>query len=380
MDIESEKKLIDLLKKDRKKVLQILTNILKDFDGKMEFSNELLKELFIKKRIKEIDGDKKLISEFIIDEETENLYKYFNFKDFTYDNLYSNSKTLDLMRNNKIIFDTKNIINKNANHYNLQEIIIKGNFDGWNIENSNFTGCIGLPKINPSKTSNKSIKNAKLGNTFILGNCNDVDITGTSFENAKISDDFYIDLQKVKNKDLTNANFSGVKLIGSFDDTIIFGTNFNNCQTELVLNLNKINPGCKKILKYNNFGGITFEGNLTEFELNYNDFTNSKNAIINFDNSNIAHISSKGNNFSDVTFKNIHKASKTFIYDNNFKNAIILYNSYNCEYELNWYKQIKNKNYLDGIIIKNEDEQLEYEIKKIINPEIIKQKIKKMES
>ena len=208
------------------------------------------------------------------------------------------------------------------------------------------------------------------------------DVISISADNPIISDDFTIDPQKVKNKDLTRTTFSGVKLIGSFDNTIINGTNFNNCQTELVLDLNKINPGCKKVLKYNKFGGITFKGDLSDFELDSNDFTNSKNAIIDFDNSAYIHISSKGNIFSDVTFRNIRRVSDHFLFDNrnNFTNATISYNSYNCEYELNWYNKIKNSKNFKDIILINEDRELEEEVKQIINPEITKQKIKKMES
>ena len=387
MDIETAKKLIKLLKKDRKKVLQILTNLFKDFDGRIEVPNELLEEIFIKKETKEIDGKETLISKFIVNKETENLYKYFDFNDFKYENLFIEQeryedKTLDLMRDNNITFYTNNIVNKKANNCNFKNIIINGNFDGWDIEGSSFIYCIGLPEINPCKTSNKSIKNVKLGNTIVTGNCDYVDITGASFENAIISDDFTIDPQKVKNKDLTRTTFSGVKLIGSFDNTIINGTNFNNCQTKLVLDLNKINPGCKKVLKYNKFGGITFKGDLSEFELDSNDFTNSKNAIIDFDNSAYIHISSKGNIFSDVTFRNIRRVSDHFLFDNrnNFTNATISYNSYNCEYELNWYNKIKNSKIFKDIILINEDRELEEVVKQIINPEITKQKIKKMES
>ena len=51
MDNEATKKLIDLIKKDRKKVLQILMNLFKNFNGRIKVPNELLEELFIKKEI-----------------------------------------------------------------------------------------------------------------------------------------------------------------------------------------------------------------------------------------------------------------------------------------------------------------------------------------
>ena len=47
MDKETAEKLINLLKNDRKKVIQILINILEDFDGKLKVPSELLEELFI---------------------------------------------------------------------------------------------------------------------------------------------------------------------------------------------------------------------------------------------------------------------------------------------------------------------------------------------
>ena len=393
MDNEATKKLIDLIKKDRKKVLQILMNLFKNFNGRIKVPNELLEELFIKKESKTINGEEILISEFIVTEDNKQLYNFFNFEDFKYENLYIKAdkidgNTLDLMRNNGIPFYTNNIINKKINNQQFKDIIIDGNFDGWNIEGDDFTGCIGSPKINPNKTSNKSIKNVILKDTTVSGNCNEVDITGASFENAVISKEFSINPQKVKNKDLSRAVFSGVKLIGSFDGTIINGTNFNNCETDLVLNLDKIDTDYEKKsryskeLKYNKFGGITFKGNLTEFELISNDFTGSKNAVIDFDKLAHIHISSKWNNFSDVTFKNIHRVSEHFIFDNGnkFANAIVLYNSFNCDYELRWYEQISGIDDYEKIKMINEDEIIEEEIKQIINPEIEKQKTKKKKS
>ena len=387
MDKETAEKLINLLKNDRKKVIQILINILEDFDGKLKVPSELLEELFIEKTKKKINEEEKQVSTFIVDSETKKLYKYFDFSDFTYENLYINTdktsyNSLDIMRDNNIVFATKKIINKVARNCNFENIRIEGNFDGWNIELSNFERCMGLPTINPNKTSNKSITGVTLGNTKVSGNCDGVDITGASFLNAVIDKDFSINPQTIKDKDLRRTILSGVKLVGSFDEATINSTNFKGCQTELILNLDKINPGSKKELKYNNFGGITFEGDLTEYELESNDFTGSKNAVIDFSKYSYIQISSKWNNFADVTFKNMYRAGEHFLFDNNneFANSYVSYNSYNCGPELRWYNNAKNTKGFKKIIMINEDQEIEEEIKRIINPEIIKQKIKKMES
>ena len=322
MDKETAEKLINLLKNDRKKVIQILINILEDFDGKLKVPSELLEELFIEKTKKKINEEEKQVSTFIVDSETKKLYKYFDFSDFTYENLYINTdktsyNSLDIMRDNNIVFATKNIINKVARNCNFENIWIEGNFDGWNIELSNFERCMGLPTINPNKTSNKSINGVTLGNTIVSGNCDDVDITGASFLNAVIDKDFSINPQTIKDKDLRRTILSGVKIVGSFDGATIGSTNFKGCQTELILHLDKINPGSKKELKFNNFGGITFEGDLTEYELESNDFTGSKNAVIDFSKYSYIQISSKWNNFADVTFKNMYRAGEHFLFDNN---------------------------------------------------------------
>ena len=387
MDKETAEKLINLLKNDRKKVIQILINILEDFDGKLKVPSELLEELFIEKTKKKINEEEKQVSTFIVDSETKKLYKYFDFSDFTYENLYINTdktsyNSLDIMRDNNIIFSTKNIVNKVARNCSFENICIEGNFDGWNIELSDFGGCMGLPTINPNKTANKSINGVTLGNTIVSGNCDGVDITGASFLNAVIDKDFSINPQTIKDKDLSRTILSGVKIVGSFDGATIGSTNFKGCQTELILHLDKINPGSKKELKYNSFGGITFEGELNEYELESNDFTGSKNAVIDFSKYSHIQISSKWNNFADVTFKNMYRADEHFLFDNNneFANSYVSYNSYNCGPELRWYNNAKNTKGFKKIIMINEDQEIEEEIKRIINPEIIKQKIKKMES
>lgn len=387
MDKETSERLIVLLKKDRKRVVQILINMLNDFDGKLKVPNKLLEELFIIKEKKKIDEDEIQVSMFNVEPDTMKLYKYFDFSDFTYENLYIDTNnysrnSLDIMRDNHIIFSTHNIINKKAYNCNFKDIYIDGDFDGWDIESSNFEGCLGLPKINPNKTSNKSIKNVKLGNTIVSGNCDDVNIIGASFLNAIISAKFSINLQKIKNKDLSRTILSGAELTGSFDGTIINNTDFRNCKTKLILHLDKIHSNSTKELKYNYFGGITFEGDLAEYELVSNDFTGSKNAVIDFNKVSFIQTSSKWNNFADVTFKNIYRAANHFLYDNNnkFANSYISYDSYNCSSELKWYENLKEAASFKDIILINEDKELEDEIKKIIKPEIIKQKIKKMES
>ena len=387
MDKETSERLINLLKKDRKKVIQILINILEDFDCKLKVPNELLEELFIKKEKKKIDEEEKQVSMFIVDSETKKIYNFFDFSDFTYEDLYINTErssdnSLNIMRDNNIVFSTKNIINKVARNCNFENICIKGNFDGWNIELSDFGGCMGLPTINPNKTANKSINGVTFGNTIVSGNCDGVDITGASFLNAVISKDFSINPQTIKDKDLSRTILSGVKIVGNFDGATIRSTDFRGCKTELLLHLDKINPGSNKELKYNYFGGITFEGDLAEYELVSNDFTGSKNAVIDFNKVSFIQTSSKWNNFADVTFKNIYRAGNHFLYDNNnkFANSYISYDSYNCSSELRWYENLKEAANFKDIILINEDKELEDEIKKIIKPEIIKQKIKKMES
>ena len=75
MDKETAEKLINLLKNDRKKVIQILINILEDFDGKLKVPSELLEELFIEKTKKKINEEEKQVSTFIVDSETKKLYK-----------------------------------------------------------------------------------------------------------------------------------------------------------------------------------------------------------------------------------------------------------------------------------------------------------------
>ena len=391
MDRETAERLIVLLKKDRKRVIQILTNLLKDFDGRITVPNELLEELFIKKTKKVVNKKDETISEFIVDPNVLKLYKYFDFGKFTYKNLYINidkdkNNTLNIMRDNDIIFYTDNIINKRATGCKFKDIFVSGNFNDWNIENADFTGCLGFPKINPSKTSNKSIANVQLADTIVLGDCDNVDITGASFENATIFKGFVINPQKVKGKNLSRTKLKGVEIVGSFDKSIIDTTDFTGCTTDLVLNLDKINYGKKKKLSYNKFSGITIEGNLVEFELSNNDFTGSINAVMDFDKSSYVQISSKWNNFSDVTFKNMYKADQSFLYMNNnkFDNACILYNSFNKSSETCWYSRAiddtETRKAIEKITMINEDEEIEKEIKSIIGPEIIKQKVKKMES
>ena len=388
MTKENTKKMIYLLRKNREKTLQVLINYLKDTNVRIKIPNELLEELFIKKQEIEIDPKTKkttYISKFILDSKTKKLYKHFNFSDFKYNNLFIDSnETLDIMRENQITLYTKDIFNKKLTHCEFKGIKIDGKFNGWIIEGSNFSECLGKPEINPKELADKSLHNVNLKDTHVVGNCNDIDVSGTSFKGADISEDFYLNPQKVKAKSLIGTKLSGVKIKGSFDGINILNTDFSDCITDLILDLDKLNLSVEYELKYNVFKGITLKGDLTKFKLYSNDFTGAKNASIDFATNSHIQTSSSSNIFTDVEFKNMHKASDYFLFENNnnFSKSYLIYDAYNCEKELKWYNKImSNKDYkyysMENIILVNEDKTLEQEIENIFSQEIKHQKEQK---
>ena len=394
MTKENLEKIINLLRKNREKTIQVLLNLLRDTNMRIKVPNELLEKLFIQKQKIEVDkksNKSKYISKFITDSKTKELYKYFDFSDFKYKDLHIETKgfnesTLDIMRDNHITFYPQNIYNKELTYCELKGINIDGNFSGWNIEGSNFSGCIGYPEINPEKLSNKSLHGVNLKNAIVVGKCNNVDVTGASFKGAIVNNDFYLNPQRVKGKSLVGTKLSGVRIKGSFDGINIFNTDFSGCETDLVLDLDKLNLDSKNELKYNNFNGITLTGDLSNYKLDSNNFTGSKNAVIDFNTNSHIQISSSNNIFADVEFKNMHKASEHFLFgnNNNFTNSYIIYDAYNSQRELAWYNKImadkEYRHFIENIKLVNEDELLENEIMGIIEPEIEKQKKKTKKS
>lgn len=389
MTKENIEKIIHLLRSNRDKVIKILHNLLKDSNERIKVPNELLEEIFLKKQKIVIDpktNKTKEISKFIIDSNTKELYKYFDFSDFKYNDLYLetrliNDSTLSIMKNNSITLYTKNIFNKQLTYCELNGINIDGNFDGWIIDGANFSGCSGLPEINPENLANRSLNGVNLKDTLVTGKCNNVNVSGASFKGAKLNESFYFNPQRVKDKSLVGTKLAGVKITGGFDGVTILNTDFTDCITDLVLDLDKLNTKSKE-LKYNTFKGITLKGDLGKFRLDSNDFTGSKNAIIDFKSNSHIHISSCNNIFTDVEFRNLHKASEYFLFGNNndFTNSYLIYDAHNCEKELQWYHRFMNerdyRHFIEKIKLINEDEFLELEIKKIIDAEIEEQKKK----
>ena len=201
-------KLINLLKKDREKVIQVITNILKDNNKRIIVPQELLDALFIIKETRKINNQPVIISKFDTNKNVLELYKHFDFSNFTYSNLVlnaSNNSILKLMREHGIILYPQDIYDKEASYCKFKDIIIEGKFDGWDIEGADFKGCKGTPIINPEKL-NGYFDGVNAAGVTIIGGCNDVLITGTSFENAIIDKDFFIDPQKIRYKSLANNN------------------------------------------------------------------------------------------------------------------------------------------------------------------------------
>lgn len=287
------------------------------------------------------------------------------------------------MREHGIILYPQDIYDKEARYCKFKDIIIEGNFDGWDIEGANFEGCKGTPIINPEKL-NGYFDGVNAAGVTIIGGCNDVLITGTSFENAIIDKDFFIDPQKIRYKSLANTKLAGVTIKGSFDGVKIYRTNFKGSNVLNPINLDTIKTENNGKLVGNNFNGITFEGELSRFDLIENAFNNSTGAVIDFSKNDNG--LSRNNDLTDVIFKNINEANEEFLFasfkNNNIVDAVIIYDAYNAEKEIAWYNSYlqKDQSYKIPKKIINQDELLENEIKEIFKDEIAIQKKKTMKS
>lgn len=386
MTKENTEKLINLLKIDRKKVIQIIKNLLKDNEKRITVPQELLEEIFIIKETRKINNKPVIVSKFDTNENVLELYKYFDFSNFKYSNLVLNATSdntiLNLMRKHNIILYPQDIYDKEATHCNFKDIIIEGKFDGWDIEGADFKGCRGNPIVNPEKLSG-GFDYVNAAGVKIVGGCNDVLITGTSFENAIIDKYFFIDPQKIRYKSLAKTKLAGVTIKGSFDGVKIHKTNFKDSKVLSPINLDKIKTENNGKLEGNNFNGITFEGELSRFDLIGNLFNGSTGAVIDFEKNDNS--LSKNNDLTNVIFKNIHKANNDFLFaslkNNTIIDAVVIYDAYNAENEISWYN-----NYSQQIPYRipkqfiNQDELLENEITDIFEDEIAIQKKKTMKS
>lgn len=384
MTKENTEKLISLLKKDREKVIQVILNLLKDNEKRITVSQELLEEIFIIKETWKINNKPVIVSKFDTNKNVLELYKYFDFSNFKYSNLvFTRDKTiLNLMRKHNIILYPQDIYDKEGSYCKFKDIIIEGKFDGWDIRGADFKGCKGNPIVNPEKL-NGGFDYVNAAGVKIVGGCNDVLITGTSFENAIIDKDFFIDPQKIRNKSLANTKLAGVTIKGSFDGVKIHKTSFKDSKVLNPINLDKIKTENNGKLEGNNFNGITFEGELSRFDLIGNSFKGSTGAVIDFKKNDNG--LSKNNDLTNVIFKNIHKANKDFLFaslkNNTITDAVVIYDAYNAEKEIAWYN-----NYSQQIPYRipkqfiNQDELLENEVKDIFEDEIAIQKKKTMKS
>ena len=391
-------KLIKLLKEDRKRILTILLEIFEKVNGRLKVPNELLKEIFLENTYIKTNGEKHDITKLRCDDLTMQLYKYFDFSKFTYSNLCviyntnnpnNNQTTLQIMRDNNIIFYTDKIYNKDCNSAIFKGIIIQGNFDNWKIENTDFENCFGNPIIHPECLLDKSLYGVKLADTYISGNCDDVLVESASFKGAHIDkDNFRFTPQKVKKASLRNSILSGVPINGNLDDVYVCNTNFTDYVGNVVFNCD---AWTLEELLGNTFAGVYFSGSFDKkVKLKRNNFTESLNLII--DCSTINTRESRDNIFTDVTFRNLSKSSTYFCnmqrqllelkeYTNNiFTNSIISYDALNKKDELKYYEDIcKKSRYIEktglkDVMLENEDFELEEEIKSIIIPEIESQK------
>lgn len=374
MKSENIKKLLNIIYKDRIRVVKILQELLKDNEDKLKIDNKILKALFLKNESLETNDKTITITKLINDCETLELYKFFDFSNFDYSNLIINFKTLSIMKENNIKFYTDKIYEKSCVNLNFNGIVVNGNFDGWDVRQANFKGVLGLPVINSSKVKNKSLRYTDLSDTLVTGSCDGVDVIGTSFEGAHIDyENFSFEPQKVLNASLLNTNLYGVPINGNLDNVIVQGTNFKGYIGKIILNVDKI-PS--EQLENNIFSGVIFNGDLSKKSLHGNDFTGSRNAIIDCDN----FCNFSNNNFANVCFKNFNTKIAERDLKNKFDDSVILYDSFNKQSILKKYKEMVDMPYYYSNIseahLVNQDQEMEYEIKKIIDEEIAKQKIK----
>ena len=241
MKSENIKKLLNIIYKDRIRVVKILQELLKDNEDKLKIDNKILKALFLKNEPLKTNGKTITVTRLINDCETLELYKFFDFSNFDYSNLIIENKTLSIIKENNIKFYTDKIYEKSCVNFNFNGIVVDGNFDGWDVRQAKFKGVLGLPVINSSKVKNKSLRYTDLSDTLVTGSCDGVDVIGTSFEGAHIDyENFSFEPQKVLNASLLNTNLYGVPINGILDNVIVCGTNFKGYIGKLILNVDKI--------------------------------------------------------------------------------------------------------------------------------------------
>ena len=380
MKSENITKLLDIIYKDRERIVKILQELLHDNEDKIKVDNQILKALFLRSELLKRNNKTFTVTKLIDDDETLKLYEFFDFSNFDYSNLLIDNntynKTLCLMRNNNIKFYPDKMFEKSCKDFNFNGIEVQGNFNDWDVRQAKFKGVLGLPIINPSKVKNKSLRYTDLSDTFLTGSCDGVDVMGTSFEGSHIDyDNFSFNPQKVLDANLFNTNLSGVPIYGNLDSVLVKGTNFKGYVGKLFLNVDKL-PS--KELDNNIFAGVIFNGNLSKKILRDNDFTNSKNAIIDCNRSCYFY----NNIFADVSFRNFDTDIATKHFNNDFNNSYILYDAFNKKTILKKHKEmIHNRGRYTNIFeayLVNEDKEIEEDIKKIIDEEISNQKIKKI--
>lgn len=90
------------------KISEIILNLLKDNNKKITVSQELLDELFIVKEKIKINNKPVIVSKFDLNKNILELYKHFDFSNFTYSNLVLNASNNNIIVDAIIIYDAYN--------------------------------------------------------------------------------------------------------------------------------------------------------------------------------------------------------------------------------------------------------------------------------
>lgn len=237
---EQEEKWLSDIKEDRIEFVHRLYQNLKSnaINFKLKLSNELIKKLFFECREEFDDNNEyktcyyELITEDSI--KTDDLSYIFSMlylNDFKLNNINLSQRYLDIIKGSNIILDLDNVYGNDLSYLTIQNVIIKGSFDNFNVCHTgivyNKDSLGNRIKINPQKfidcnLSNCTIKGAEFADNF--DNCNIKEITLEDNINTIINP------QKVANKDLSNATIKDAKFIESLDGCEIYRIKLDNVE------------------------------------------------------------------------------------------------------------------------------------------------------
>ena len=339
-----------------------------------------MQELFLISHVSD-KNNKEVYYTFDLNEDMNYLYERIDFSQFIYDKLLiRDQQELDLMADYNITLFTDRLFKKDLHNLRLKGINVVGNFDGFNVRGTNFTGVRG-GCLNPKKVLNKNLTEAILEDVFIEdGDLDDCIINGTNFKGAK-GGMIRLNPQRIKNKDLSGAILAGVHINGSFNGCNINNTDFSNYKGFAELHPQNI---FGKTMFGTNLSGVKINGSFDGCRIYSVNFKGSIGAKIDFEKLVIDEDWGLKCNFADVEIYNWEDgAILTHYVDiinqreyelSNFDGANFIYNTF-TKNKIDKYKklpQLASANFI------NEDEKLETDIRNVFSKEICNSQDKKL--